>query len=136
MAVTAEDLPFNKLGGEERVRKLAACFYDHMDAEEPALARLHEVDASGKVSQGSRDRFATFLVEWLGGPTVYSPVHGHPRLRMRHAKFPVDVAMRDAWLRCMTRALDDLAVSGDVRTFLDARFAEVADFLRNVQPAG
>jgi hemoglobin len=55
---------------------------------------------------------------------------------MRHAKVPVDVAMRDAWLRCMTRALDDLAVSGDVRTFLDARFAEVADFLRNVQPAG
>ena len=89
---------------------------------------------SGKVSQGSRDRFATFLVEWLGGPTVYSPVHGHPRLRMRHAKLPVDIAMRDAWLRCMTRALDDLSVSGDVRTFLDARFAEVADFLRNVHP--
>jgi hemoglobin len=134
MAVTADDLPFHELGGEERVRHLAARFYDHMDADEPALARLHELDAAGKVSQGSRDRFATFLVEWLGGPNVYSPVHGHPRLRMRHAKFPVDIAMRDAWLRCMARALDDLAVEGDVRTFLDARFAEVADFLRNVQP--
>lgn len=134
MAVTAEDLPFHKLGGEERVRQLAARFYDHMDAEEPALARLHEVDADGKVSQGSRDRFATFLVEWLGGPTVYSPVHGHPRLRMRHGKFPVDVAMRDAWLRCMSRAMDDLEVTGNTRAFLDARFAEVADFLRNVQP--
>ena len=135
MAVAEADLPFHELGGEERVRQLAARFYDRMDAEEPALARLHELDATGKVSQGSRDRFATFLVEWLGGPTVYSPVHGHPRLRMRHAKFPVDDAMRDAWLRCMSHAMDDLAVAGDVRTFLDARFAEVADFLRNGRPA-
>ncbi|CAN5919588.1 group II truncated hemoglobin [soil metagenome] len=126
-----EDLPFRELGGEERVRRLAARFYDHMDAGEPALARLHEVDEHGRVSQGSRDRFATFLVEWLGGPQVYSPVHGHPRLRMRHGRVAVDVAMRDAWLRCMSRALDDLAVEGKLRVFLDARFAEVADFLRN-----
>jgi hypothetical protein len=28
--------------------------------------------------------------------------------------------------------MDDLAIDGDVRRFLDARFAEVADFLRNV----
>jgi hemoglobin len=131
----AADLPFHALGGEERVRHLAARFYDRMDAEEPALARLHELDATGKVSQGSRDRFATFLVEWLGGPTVYSPVHGHPRLRMRHSRFPVDATMRDAWLRCMSHAMDDLGVQGDVRTVLDARFAEVADFLRNVRPA-
>jgi hemoglobin len=50
---------------------------------------------------------------------------------MRHARVAVDVAMRDAWLRCMSRALDDLAVEGKLRVFLDARFAEVADFLRN-----
>lgn len=114
------------------MRELAARFYDHMDADEPALARLHQVDEHGRVSQGSRERFATFLVEWLGGPTVYSPVHGHPRLRMRHGRVPVDRAMRDAWLSCMARAMDDLAIEGDVRTFLDARFAEVAHFLRNV----
>jgi hemoglobin len=54
---------------------------------------------------------------------------------MRHARVPVDIAMRDAWLRCMTRALDDLSVAGELREFLDARFAEVANFLRNVKPA-
>lgn len=124
--------PFSVLGGEARVRELAARFYDHMDEEEPALARLHEVDEHGKVSRGSRERFATFLVEWLGGPRVYSSVHGHPRLRMRHMKVAVDVAMRDAWLRCMARAMDDLGVEGDVRHFLDARFGEVAEHMRNV----
>jgi hemoglobin len=39
--------------------------------------------------------------------------------------------MRDAWLRSMTRAMDARGVSGEVRTFLDARFADVANFLRN-----
>lgn len=128
---TPEDMPFHRLGGEEVVKKLAARFYDHMDAEEPELAKLHELDEHGKVSQGARDRFTLFLIEWLGGPLTYSPVHGHPRLRMRHARVKVDIAMRDAWVRCMQRAMDDVGCTGEVREFLDARFAEVADFMRN-----
>jgi hemoglobin len=44
---------------------------------------------------------------------------------------PVDPSMRDAWVRCMRIALDAEGVTGEVRAFLDARFAEVADFLRN-----
>ncbi len=127
---TRDDSPFHRLG-EETARKLASRFYDHMDESEPALARLHEVDEHGHVSPGTRERFAHFLVEWLGGPMVYSTVHGHPRLRMRHAKVKVDSAMRDAWLRCMQKAMDDLAITGEVRSFLDGRFAEVASFLVN-----
>jgi hemoglobin len=128
------DSPFDHIGGEAVVRRLVTRFYDHMDADEPALAQLHEHDDRGRVSAGARERFARFLVEWLGGPPQYSPVHGHPRLRMRHAHLPVDTAMRDAWLRCMQRAMDDVGVTGEVREFLDARFAEVAGFLRNVPP--
>ena len=52
---------------------------------------------------------------------------------MRHARVPVDTAMRDAWLRCMTAAMDDQKIAGPLRVFLDARFAEVADFMRNVE---
>jgi len=133
---TAGDSPFDHVGGEDVVRRVVTRFYDHMDADEPALARLHEHDGQGHVSAEARERFARFLVEWLGGPAQYSPVHGHPRLRMRHAHLPIGMAMRDAWLRCMTRALDDVGVSGEVREFLDARFAEVAGFLRNVDGTG
>jgi len=128
---TQDDAPYHRLGGEEAVRALAKRFYDHMDAEEPALARLHDLDAEGKVSARSREHFALFLVEWLGGPPLYSPVKGHPRLRLRHGKVTVNTAMRDAWLRCMQHAMDDCGIEGEVRTFLDARFAEVAEFLRN-----
>jgi hemoglobin len=56
-------------------------------------------------------------------------VHGHPRLRMRHARVAIGPGLRDAWLRCMTRAMDDCGVTGRIRPFLDQRFAEVANFL-------
>ena len=129
----ATDTPFHRLGGEAAVRKLATHFYDHMDADAPALAKLHPQDEHGKVSPVVREHFTLFLIEWLGGPKLYSPVKGHPRLRMRHGQVPVNEAMRDEWLKCMTAAMDDVGVSGEVRAFLDVRFADVANFLRNVE---
>ena len=122
--------PYELLGGEAAIRALAERFYDAMDASEPALAALH-VQEDGKVSRGSRDRFASFLVGWLGGPDDYVRTHGHPRLRMRHGQVPVDTAMRDAWRRCMTRALAHDDIPAAVRGWLEGRFAEVAEFLRN-----
>jgi len=123
--------PFDRIGGEEAVRALAERFYDVMEAEEPELTGLHRQDAPGKVSRTSRDRFALFLIGWLGGPQTYMAQHGHPRLRMRHAAVPVDLRMRDAWIRCMQRALDESTVDAETRALLDRRFAEVANFLRN-----
>lgn len=133
MAYTPSELdsPFVRLGGEAPVRRLATRFYDRMQATEPELAALHELDAQGHVSARSRDNFGLFLIEWLGGPRSYSTTHGHPRLRMRHGRVVIGERMRDAWLRCMAYALDEQGVSGDVRGFLDARFAEVANFLCN-----
>ena len=124
--------PFEALGGADRVRTLVEKFYDVMSDQEPELAQLHPCDPDGRVARVPRDRFALFLIGWLGGPDDYIQQHGHPRLRMRHGRAPVNVAMRDAWLRSMTLALDAEGVTGEVRTFLDTRFAEVADFLRNV----
>jgi hemoglobin len=123
--------PFEQLGGAERVRALVERFYDVMSEREPALARLHQCTPDGKVDRGSRDRFALFLIGWLGGPQDYIEQHGHPRLRMRHARVPVNIAMRDAWLRSMSAALDAEGVTGELRAFLEDRFAQVADFMRN-----
>jgi hemoglobin len=124
--------PYDLLG-EESVQRIATRFYDHIDDREPGLARLHTVDEHGHVTPDVRERFTRFLMEWLGGPPVYTPVDGHPRLRMRHAKLAIDGATRDAWLRCMERALDDAGVAGELRGRLDQRFVEVADSLRNVE---
>ena len=130
-APSAVDTPFDRLGGEVPVRAIVERFYDAMSELEPALAQLHPCDADGRVARAPRDRFALFFIGWLGGPQDYVAQHGHPRLRMRHARVPVDAAMAVAWQRCMRHALDACGVSGDVRAFLEARLGEVATFLRN-----
>jgi hemoglobin len=122
--------PFSRIGGEASVRALVERFYDAMDRSEPELAALHPLEA-GKVSRASRDRFALFLIGWLGGPEDYVRQHGHPRLRMRHAHVPVNQAMRDAWVRCMREAMAEQAVEPELRAFLDEKFSELASFLRN-----
>jgi hemoglobin len=129
--VASAETPFALVGGADRVRAIVEHFYDVMSEREPALARLHACTPDGRVERGPRDRFALFLIGWLGGPQEYIAQHGHPRLGMRHARVPVNAAMRDAWLRCMAAALDAEQIEGPVRVFLDGRFAEVADFLRN-----
>ena len=130
---TELDSPFARLGGEEPVRRLAESLLRSDGRHRAgAGARCTNSTQQGRVSRRSRDNFALFLIEWLGGPRNFSATRGHPRLRMRHGRVAIGEGMRDAWLRCMARALDEQGVSGDVRGFLDARFAEVANFLRNV----
>jgi hemoglobin len=125
--------PYDQMGGREPVLRLAHHFYDLMEQREPELTALHERDEHGRVSARSRDRFASFLVGWLGGPDDYVRANGHPRLRMRHGGVAVNIAMRDAWLRCMYSAMEDCGVPNEVQAFLRQRFSDVADFMRNVQ---
>lgn len=122
--------PYDLIGGEAAVRALVERFYDAMDEHEPELARLHPLE-DGRVSRASRDRFALFLIGWLGGPQEYMRQHGHPRLRMRHAHVPVNARFRDAWLRCMRLALANSTIDPASRAFLDEKLTAVADFLRN-----
>jgi hemoglobin len=125
--------PFDQLGGLAPVRTLAQAFYDAMERTEPELTAVHKQAEGqpGRVHPEVRERFALFLIGWLGGPQEYIERFGHPRLRMRHAHVPVNIALRDAWLRAMGVALDEQNVAGDLRRFLDERFAHLADFMRN-----
>ncbi len=128
---SADDPPYLRLGGPSGVVALVEAFYDAMEQHEPELTAVHQLDAPGKISRSSRDHFGSFLVFWLGGPQDYLQTRGHPRLRMRHMKVAVTPAMRDAWLRSMQLAMTARGIEGPVRAFLDGRFAEVAEFLRN-----
>jgi hemoglobin len=125
--------PYQEIGGREMVLAVVERFYDLMEQTEPALAALHELDAQGRISRRNRDRFGSFLVGWLGGPDDYVRDNGHPRLRLRHSRVPIDGAMRDAWIRCMWAAMDSCEVPVPTRAFLRQRFAEVAEFLRNLE---
>jgi hemoglobin len=129
-SVNVNQTPFERMGGDANVRALAERFYDAMDEQEPELAALHPLE-NGKVSRASRDKFALFLIGWLGGPQDYMRIYGHPRLRMRHAHVPVTQGMRDAWMRSMRRALAVETIDPTLRAFLDEKLSDLADFLRN-----
>jgi hemoglobin len=94
---------FELVGGQPFFDDLVERFYGHVEAD----ARLRAVYPDD-LAPGKR-ALARFLGQYWGGPPVYSAEKGHPRLRMRHAPFTIDPAARDAWLRCMLRALDEAA---------------------------
>jgi hemoglobin len=71
-----------------------------------------------KDMHGAALRLKMFLEQYWGGPTTYSDERGHPRLRMRHAGFHIDLAARDAWLSCALGALDGMEMKEDNRTQL------------------
>ncbi len=124
--------PFDLLGGEAAVRAIVREFYEAMNTREPALAKLHPVDARGYVLPEFEEKFADFFVGWLGGPReYYVGKHGHPRLRMRHAHVPIDEEMVRAWMRCMVRAFEVSEVAPELRAYLEPRLAEVAAMMRN-----
>ncbi len=126
----ADKTPF-ELIGSEKVAAISLRFYAAMAQDEPELAALHALDEDGKIVHEMQEKFALFLVGWLGGPQLYVEKHGHPRLRMRHAHVKIDKSMRDAWLRCMASSLDEADLSRPLREFLDERFYGMADHLIN-----
>ncbi|TVQ53846.1 MAG: hypothetical protein EA377_07250 [Phycisphaerales bacterium] len=123
-----DNTPYEAIGGDAEVRALVDTFYDHMD-QDPQFKIIRELHPDDL--DESRDKLYEFLCGWLGGPQHYIQKRGHPRLRMRHAPFPIGERERDQWLECMGRAMDDRGIEGDLRSFLNQRFAQVADFMRN-----
>ena len=118
--------PFDALGGETRIRAIVDRFYDIIDRDAPTLRAMLPNDDSV-----SRDKLSSYLVEWTGGPALYTPTRGHPRMRMRHLPFPIGEDEVTAWLACMGMALDDEKVTGPVRSFLDERLSALAHHMRN-----
>ena len=55
----------------------------------------------------AEDRLRMFLEQYWGGPTTYSETRGHPRLRMRHAPFPVTPTAMEHWLAHMRIAVKE-----------------------------
>jgi hemoglobin len=80
---------------------------------------------------GARHRLSLFLAQYWGGPRTYDAERGHPQLRMRHARFPIGPAERDAWLGHMRAAIVALNPPPAVETRLSAYFESVAEGMRN-----
>jgi hemoglobin len=114
---------YDAVGGEETFRRLVSRFYQGV-ANDPLLRPLYpEEDLAS-----AEERLRLFLIQYWGGPSTYSQRRGHPALRMRHARFAIGQAERDAWLRHMREAVDSLGLPEPLHGML-------LDYLTNASQA-
>ena len=122
----SEPTPLDALGGEEQIRVIVDRFYDIVDTDAPGLRAMLPADDTV-----SRQKLHEYLVEWTGGPALYSSHRGHPRMRMRHMPFAIGEDEVQEWLACFGRSLDDNDVTGAIREFLDSKVTALAYHMRN-----
>lgn len=120
-----------RLGGHDSVVRLVDAFYAAMDSR-PQAARIRAMHAPDLTH--TKAVLVKYFSEWMGGPRLYSPERGEPRLRRRHQPFAIDADARDAWMLCMRQALAEVCADEGLRAELDTAFYKLADFIRNREP--
>lgn len=122
---------YQDFGGEEFFTALVKDFYQEI-LNDPILKPMYPDDDIA----GAIERLTLFLMQYWGGPTTYSDNRGHPRLRMRHAQFPIDFNARDSWLRNMNVALNKQKVTEENKTKLWNYLQMAADGMINTRTDG
>ena len=137
------------VGGRETFQNLAAAFYRRVETDS-LLRPMYPKDlwGHGKAGNGTgaeNDRrslsnpvgtLAAFLAQFFGGPTDYSEQNGHPRLRMRHVRFHIGQAERDAWLSHMCAAIEEVRIEEPSASVMRQYFDQASTFLINVPQVG
>jgi hemoglobin len=132
MTGAADDQPistattfYDRVGGAAWFEALTERFYTAVAAD-PVLRPLYPDDLTA-----ARAHLCGFLIQYWGGPTDYSDERGHPRLRMRHARFVIGVPERDAWYRDMVAAVRSGGLTDDDELAMLAYFGGAATQLIN-----
>jgi hemoglobin len=117
---------YDRAGGMPFFEGLVARFYAGVETD-PVLRPLYPEADLGPATR----RLTLFLAQYWGGPRTYDDERGHPRLRMRHAPFPIDAVARDRWLVHMRAALAEMAPPTDVADELERYLAMAAEAMQN-----
>ncbi len=111
---------YDEVGGEKFFTELVSLFYAQV-ATDPILRPMYPDEDL----QAAARRLQLFLEQYWGGPTTYGEERGHPRLRMRHAQFPINEAAKDAWMGCMMAAVENIEIKEPERSEL-VQYLEMA----------
>ena len=112
--------------GEDGFERLIAAFYDQVPGDS-VLGPLYPANDLA----GAHIRLRDFLIYRFGGPVRYIENRGHPRLRLRHAPFPIGEQAREHWLRLMSEALDRAQIAEVPRQVLWKFFEATATAMMN-----
>lgn len=121
---------YDLVGGENGLRNLVETFYDIVELE-PEGRVLHVLHLRGHGVAHSRIEQLNFLSGFLGGPKLYVQKYGHSDVRQMHEHVEIDAEAKDAWLNCMSIAIDRVGLPADIKARLMAPFTRVASMLVN-----
>jgi truncated hemoglobin YjbI len=121
---------FEEIGGAETCRKLSQAFYARVERD-PLLRPLFP----GTSFRCAIEEFAAFLVQFLGGPSEDSQRRWWLSLHESHRRFRIDGRHRDAWLRHMDEALDDVGIAEPARGALRKFFEHASAYVIDAKPA-
>ena len=116
---------YNRIGGDHALRLLTDRFYDLVFKHE-LISRLFKND-----KDEIKEKQRLFLTQFLGGPQLYSDVHGHPMMRARHMPHVITEDDAVAWLQCMSEAVGSLPIDKELKDELFDRFPRTAFFMVN-----
>lgn len=111
--------------GEATLKEMCHYFYKEVE-KNPDLRKLYP-----KELKPAEERLFLFLVQVFGGPTTYSEQRGHPRLKMRHMKWPIDAKMRKLWLNAMFTAMEKVHLETEARELMMGYFVKVSQHMIN-----
>jgi hemoglobin len=112
--------------GKDGIARMVSAFYRHVKSDD-LIGPMYPDDDW----EGSEERLREFLWFRLAQDPTYILKRGHPRLRMRHGPFRIDIAARDRWVSLMSAAMEETGVCGPAREWLETFFFQIADFMRN-----
>jgi hemoglobin len=117
-------------GGIPAFVRLVDAFYVRVERDE-VLRPMYPDD----LEPGKR-HLALFLAQYFGATDAYSSERGHPRLRMRHAPFPIDGDAAGRWAAHMLDAVADQGFVPEVREALEEYVLRATPTLVNRLPYG
>ncbi|ANE04677.1 globin [Corynebacterium crudilactis] len=120
---------YDEVGGEETFSLIVHRFYEQVPQDD-ILGPMYPPDDF----EGAEQRLKMFLSQYWGGPKDYQEQRGHPRLRMRHAHYPIGVTAAERWLELMSNALDGVELTPTQREAIWEHMLRAADMLINANP--
>jgi hemoglobin len=120
---------YERIGGEDGVRRLTRRFYSLMDTlpEAAACRAIHPIRL-----EGSEQKLFEYLTGWLGGPPLFVEKHGPPMLRARHLRVAIGAEEITGWLFCFRRAWMETVQDDALTAIVMPRVEGLALHMRNV----
>lgn len=115
--------------GPEMIEELVNAFYPKVYAD-PNLIPIFDIIDIEEIMRKQH----LFLIQFTGGPALYSEEFGRPAMRHRHLPHEITPTRAKSWLRCMKEAFEEVGLDEHAagKEFYE-RLTQVAGIMVNTE---